>query len=111
LSAFDPTATLAVHCGKGFDAGRPYAAPVTGRDTPYAVRSITPNVVCLIGRTSKMKKCNSAVLLLVGFAALAFVVGPTAALAKKWDHPDSGICKSGVSVAHVSNCKENGGKK
>jgi hypothetical protein len=21
LSAFDPTATLAVHCGKGFDAG------------------------------------------------------------------------------------------
>jgi hypothetical protein len=29
LSAYDPTATLAVHCGIGFDAvGRPYATLV-----------------------------------------------------------------------------------
>jgi hypothetical protein len=32
LSAFDPTATLAVHCGKGFDAGfSPYQSTCLSR--------------------------------------------------------------------------------
>jgi len=35
LSAFDPTATLAVHCGKGFDAGfSPYRSTRLNRYNP-----------------------------------------------------------------------------
>jgi hypothetical protein len=35
LSAFDPTATLAVHCGNGFDAGfSPYQSTRLSRYNP-----------------------------------------------------------------------------
>jgi hypothetical protein len=44
-------------------------------------------------------------------ALLGLFLLATSAEARKWDHPNSGACKSGTSVADIKNCKENGGTK
>jgi hypothetical protein len=49
-------------------------------------------------------------LLLMGVFAVTFATSSADARRMK-DSSDSGYCKSGVHVAHVKACKENGGKK
>jgi hypothetical protein len=59
-----------------------------------------------------MKKRTMIGLILAGFAALAFIATPTAAISgQKRDNPNSGICKSGTHVNDIKKCKENGGTK
>lgn len=54
---------------------------------------------------------NIANRLLACFIVLSFAGVPLVASARSQDNGNSGVCKSGVRVSNIKNCKENGGRK